>query len=82
MKLVTVREACDVLRVTPARAYQLIRENHFPPGVIIRLGERQLRFSDVGLRSWIESGGNRTNDNGSNSATQAVGTKDIDHECA
>ena len=57
MRLLNVREGCEVLRVTPARAYQLIRENHFPPGVVVRIGYKQLRFSEDGLKSWIEAGG-------------------------
>jgi predicted DNA-binding transcriptional regulator AlpA len=62
MRLLTVREGADVLRVKPARAYQLIRENAFPPGVVVRIGSKQLRFSEDGLRAWIASGGNTETD--------------------
>ena len=61
MRLLTVKEGADVLRVKPARAYQLIRESVFPPGVVVRIGYKQLRFSDEGLKSWIEGGGNNAN---------------------
>ncbi len=57
MRLLTVPEGATILRVKPPRAYDLIREGFFPVGVIVKIGKRQLRFSEEGLRSWIESGG-------------------------
>ena len=72
MRLLTVREGADVLRVKPARAYQLIREQVFPPGVVVRIGNKQLRFSEDGLRAWIETGGNSANqENGQNQVSHA-----------
>ena len=61
MRLLTVQEGSELLRIKPARAYQLIRENAFPPGVIVRIGEKQLRFSEEGLREWITKGGSESN---------------------
>jgi excisionase family DNA binding protein len=58
MQLLTVKEGCELLRVKPTRAYELIRQGHFPPGVVVEIGRRQLRFSEDGLRNWIEAGGN------------------------
>jgi excisionase family DNA binding protein len=53
--LLTVREAADVLRVTPQRVYELIRAELLPG---IRLG-RQVRVDEAQLQTWIADGGRR-----------------------
>jgi len=63
MRLLTAKEVSQVLRVTPARVYELARERAIPA---IRMGERQVRFDESALREWIASGGNiQTTDSGS-----------------
>jgi predicted DNA-binding transcriptional regulator AlpA len=64
MRLIKVKEGSRILDTTTARTYELIRQGHFPPGVVVRIGHKQLRFSDDGLRSWIEAGGNISKNNG------------------
>jgi excisionase family DNA binding protein len=53
--LLTVAETADVLRVTPQRVYELIRDGLLPG---IRLG-RQVRVDDAQLQAWIAGGGRR-----------------------
>ena len=53
MRLLTVQEAADFLRVTRARTYQLLRSG-FIPGV--RIG-RQLRVNESALHEWVARGG-------------------------
>ena len=47
----------DVLKVKKNRIYELVREGYFPPGVVVKLGKRQLRFDESALREWIARGG-------------------------
>jgi len=65
-KLLTVLEVAEILDLKPARIYELTRENKF--SFVVKIGERQYRYSEPGLRAWIENGGNqasevRTNEN-------------------
>ncbi len=53
MRLMTIPEVSDLLRVPRARAYELAREGLIP---VVRVG-RQVRVSDDALSRWIESGG-------------------------
>ncbi len=53
MHLLTAPEAARILRVRPARIYQLAREHRIPA---CRVG-RQLRISEAALRRWINQGG-------------------------
>jgi excisionase family DNA binding protein len=48
--LITAAEAAKLLAVTRARLYMLVRENAVPH---VRLGERQIRFSEASLKNWI-----------------------------
>ncbi len=52
-KLLRVDEVAEVLSVSLARAYELIRCGHLPA---VRLG-RQLRVDEDTLLDWIECGG-------------------------
>ena len=53
MRLLTIPEAAEVLRVPRARIYQLAREGLLP---VVHLG-RQLRVDESALQDWIASGG-------------------------
>ena len=53
MKLLTVKEASAVLRVSPARLYELCRLQLVP---CVRLG-RQVRIEQRALEEWIGNGG-------------------------
>ncbi len=53
MRLLTVKEAAEFLRVTQARTYQLLRSG-FIPGV--RIG-RQIRVDESALHQWVARGG-------------------------
>lgn len=54
MRLLTAKEVAPILRVTPARVYELARSRAIPA---IRLGERQVRFDETALRDWLAGGG-------------------------
>ena len=53
MRLLTVDEVSDVLRVHRGRIYELARAGALP---VVRLG-RQIRVSGEALERWIEQGG-------------------------
>jgi excisionase family DNA binding protein len=53
MRLLTVQEAADFLRVTQARTYQLLRSGMIPE---VRIG-RQIRISESALHEWVAHGG-------------------------
>lgn len=47
-------EVAELLRVDKQRVYELVRTRKIP---VIRLGERQYRFSSEAVRRWVEDGG-------------------------
>lgn len=53
MRLLTVKEVADVLRVTPARVYEMGRLRVLPA---VRLG-RTVRFDEAELQKFIVGGG-------------------------
>jgi len=53
-KLLTVKEVGEILDLKPARIYELTREKKIP---FVQIGERQYRYSETALLSWIERGG-------------------------
>ncbi len=55
-KLLTVKEVGEILDLKPARIYELTREKKIP---FVQIGERQYRYSETALLSWIERGGNQ-----------------------
>lgn len=65
MRLLTVKQGSRILGTKPSRTYELIRKGFFPNGVVVRMGHKQLRFSEEGLKNWIEAGGNIDRSNGS-----------------
>jgi excisionase family DNA binding protein len=60
MALRKVEFAAQELGVSEQRIYELVRKGFFPPGVVTRLGVRQIRFNEEALRNWIASGGAQT----------------------
>ena len=65
MRLITVKEGSRILGIKSPRIYELIRTGYFPNGVVVKIGLKQIRFSEDGLKNWIEAGGNNTKSNGS-----------------
>ena len=61
MRLLTISEVSDLLRVPQARAYELAREGVIPT---VRIG-RQVRVSEAALARWIDQGGRSLSDTGS-----------------
>ncbi len=60
MALRKVEFVAQELGVSEQRVYELVRKGFFPPGVVTRLGVRQIRFNEEALRDWILSGGAKT----------------------
>lgn len=56
-RLLIADEVAALLRVDRQRVYDLVRRREIP---VIRLGERQYRFSADAIQRWIESGGSTT----------------------
>lgn len=52
-RLLTAAEAAEILAVTPARVYELVRQDVLPH---VRLG-RQVRIDPDRLEEWIAAGG-------------------------
>lgn len=57
MRLRKAEYVSSLLDIPRPRLYELVRRGYFPPGVVIKLGARQLRFNDGALRTWIAAGG-------------------------
>ncbi len=55
-KLLTVKEVSELLDLKPARIYELTREKKIP---FVQIGERQYRYSEPALTTWIDGGGNQ-----------------------
>lgn len=53
-KILVVDEVAELLRVDRQRVYELVRTRQIP---VIRLGERQYRFSAEAVNRWLEAGG-------------------------
>lgn len=54
MSLRTVQFVSELLDVSKARVYELVRQNILPA---VRIGARQIRFDEETLNNWIKSGG-------------------------
>jgi excisionase family DNA binding protein len=59
MKLLTAQEVAMILKVSPERVYELARQQSIPS---VRIGERQVRFSEIAIQQWIERGGTTQGD--------------------
>ena len=53
MKLLRIDDVADLLDVSRARAYELVREGLLP---VVRLG-RQIRVDPSKLEAWLDAGG-------------------------
>jgi excisionase family DNA binding protein len=60
MRLITAKEAAELLDIRLARLYELARTGVVPS---VRLGEKQIRFSESALHAFIDRGGVRDNRN-------------------
>ena len=55
-EILVADEVAEMLRVEKQRVYELARTGRIP---MIRLGERQYRFSRRAIERFLEDGGNR-----------------------
>ncbi len=61
MRLLTAKEVATILRVKPARVYEMSRIRLLPT---VRMG-RQVRYDESALLEWIKAGGLTPSDPGS-----------------
>lgn len=54
-EILTAKEVSELIRIKPARVWELIRQRKIP---FILLGQRQYRFSKSAIEKWLENGGN------------------------
>ena len=54
MNLLTATEVAEMLRVSRARVYDLVRRKLIP---FVQIGQRQVRFDEEALSDWIACGG-------------------------
>lgn len=72
MRLITAKEASEILAIRLPRLYELVRLNVVP---YVRLGPRQLRFDPERLAEWSSNGGaSDTNLNGGSEVSNAQAT--------
>ena len=62
MRLLTMPEVADLLRVRRARAYELARRGVIP---VVHVG-RQVRVAEDDLHTWIRQGGQSLNETDGN----------------
>ncbi len=53
-RILVADEVAELLRVDKQRIYELVRTNQIP---VIRLGERQYRFSAQAIENFLHGGG-------------------------
>lgn len=53
-RILVVSEVADLLRVKKQRVWELVRQGKLP---VIRLGERQYRFSSGAIEKFLQNGG-------------------------
>ncbi len=58
-QILVADEVAKILRVDRQRIYELVRTNQLP---VIRLGERQYRFSALAIEQFLHSGGTQKED--------------------
>lgn len=58
-EIMVAEEVAKLLRVDKQRIYELVRRHLIP---VIKVGERQYRFSRAAIQRWLEQGGNSIND--------------------
>ncbi len=54
-RILVADEVAELLRVDTQRIYELVRTNRIP---VIRLGDRQYRFSAQAIEEFLQGGGN------------------------
>jgi excisionase family DNA binding protein len=54
-EILVADEVAELLRVDKQRIYELVRTQRIP---VIRVGDRQYRFSRIAIAHWLEQGGN------------------------
>ncbi|CAN5547682.1 hypothetical protein BH20ACI3_BH20ACI3_38810 [soil metagenome] len=69
MRLIKAKEAAEILNVRLPRVYELARVGVIPS---VRLGEKQIRFSEPALKEFVERGGIVTNGNGHSDEKRAA----------
>ena len=62
-EVLVAEEVASLLRVDKQRVYELVRTGQIP---VIRLGERQYRFSSQAVARWLTDGGSRKREDQSN----------------
>lgn len=60
-QILVADEVAEILRVDRQRIYELVRTNKIP---VIRLGERQYRFSAQAIEQFLHGGGTQKEDDG------------------
>lgn len=63
--ILVAEEVAELLRVDKQRIYELVRKQQIP---VIRVGERQYRFSRQAIERWLGQGGNAMKENTGDSA--------------
>ena len=53
-RLLKADKVADILDVSVQRVYELTRERRIP---FIQLGDRQYRYSEAALQTWLSNGG-------------------------
>ena len=56
MRLLSMKEASEMLLISTSRGYEMARQGILPHGVVVRLG-RQLRVNEERLQEWLDNGG-------------------------
>jgi excisionase family DNA binding protein len=68
-QILVADEVAELLRVDKQRIYELVRTNQIP---VIRLGERQYRFSAHAIEEFLLRGGSRNESDDSNTESKNV----------
>jgi excisionase family DNA binding protein len=58
-QILVAAEVAKLLRIDKQRVYELVRRNSIP---VIRLGERQYRFSAPAIEEFLQGGGTQKED--------------------
>jgi len=53
-QILVADEVAELLRVDKQRIYELVRTKRIP---VIRVGDRQYRFSQIAIMDWLNEGG-------------------------
>jgi excisionase family DNA binding protein len=67
IRLLKADKVAEILDVSVQRVYELTRERRIP---FVQLGERQYRYSEAALSTWLEDGGSIGQSNGNSDDNQ------------